>query len=44
MEQWLNLLSYAVMILIEGGGEEEAFWEYHQYVQEGNGVAKKGEA
>ncbi|MGE6574596.1 hypothetical protein [Paenibacillus xylanexedens] len=34
MEQWLNLLSYAVMILIEGGGEEEAFWEYHQYLQE----------
>ncbi|WP_458464470.1 hypothetical protein [Paenibacillus sp.] len=43
MEQWLNLLSYAVLILIEGGGEEEAFWSYHQYVQEENGRAEKGE-
>ncbi|WP_181151090.1 hypothetical protein [Paenibacillus sp. PCH8] len=34
MEEWLNLFSYAVMILIEGGGEEEAFWEYQQYVHE----------
>ncbi|MEK4660299.1 hypothetical protein MHH93_00300 [Priestia sp. FSL H7-0729] len=43
MEQWLNMFSYAVMVLIEGGGEEEAFWEYHQYVQEENGRAEKGE-
>lgn len=34
MEQWLSLFSYAVMTLIEGGGEEEAFWGYRQYVQE----------
>ncbi|WP_339831005.1 hypothetical protein [Paenibacillus sp. FSL R7-0272] len=32
MEEWLNLFSYAVMILIEGGDEQEAFWGYEQYV------------
>lgn len=34
MEEWLDLLSYAVMILIEDGGEEEAFWGYNEYVRE----------
>ncbi|PYE51228.1 hypothetical protein HUB98_04430 [Paenibacillus barcinonensis] len=43
MEQWLSMFSYAVMILVEDGGEQEAFWEYEQYVQkrgntEGEGV------
>jgi hypothetical protein len=32
MEEWLNLFSYAVMILIEDGGAHEAFWEYEQYM------------
>ncbi|MFS0871163.1 hypothetical protein [Paenibacillus xylanilyticus] len=34
MEEWLNMLSYAVMILIEDGGEEEAFWGYKAYMRE----------
>ncbi|WP_440109601.1 hypothetical protein [Paenibacillus sp. QZ-Y1] len=34
MEKWLDLFSYAVMILIEDGGEDEAFWGYREYVQE----------
>ncbi|WP_427051888.1 hypothetical protein [Paenibacillus sp. TC-CSREp1] len=43
MEQWLSMFSYAVMILVEDGGEQEAFWEYEQYIQnrgntEGEGV------
>ncbi|WP_433956425.1 hypothetical protein [Paenibacillus taichungensis] len=34
MERWLDLFSYAVMVLIEDGGEEEAFWGYQEYVRE----------
>ncbi|MFB8375771.1 hypothetical protein ACWIE6_20715 [Paenibacillus taichungensis] len=34
MERWLDLFSYAVMVLIEGGGGEEAFWGYQEYVRE----------
>nr|WP_186811614.1 hypothetical protein [Paenibacillus xylanexedens] len=41
MEEWLNLFSYAVMILIEGGDEQEAFWGYEQYVLDRN--VQKGE-
>jgi internalin A len=33
METWLNLISYAVMILLENGGEEEAFHGYREYVR-----------
>ncbi|CAI6056860.1 hypothetical protein PAECIP112173_01625 [Paenibacillus sp. JJ-100] len=41
MEEWLNLFSYAIMILIEDGGEQEAFWEYQQYLA--NRSADRGE-
>ncbi len=41
MEEWLNLFSYAVMILIEGGDEQEAFWGYEQYVLDC--IVEKGE-
>lgn len=34
MDQWLGMLSYAIMILLEDGGEKEAFWEYREYVRE----------
>ena len=34
MEQWLDMISYAVMILLDDGGEEEAFWGYREYVSE----------
>lgn len=34
MENWLDLISYAVMILLDDGGEEEAFWGYREYVSE----------
>ncbi|WMT41859.1 SMI1/KNR4 family protein [Paenibacillus sp. D2_2] len=34
MENWLDLISYAVMTLLDNGGEEEAFWGYHEYVSE----------
>lgn len=34
MERWLDLISYAVMILLENGGEEEAFWGYREYISE----------
>jgi len=34
MENWLDLISYAVMILLDEGGEEEAFWGYREYVSE----------
>lgn len=34
LEEWLDMLSYAVMILLEGeGGREEAFWGYRDYVK-----------
>ncbi|PAF28665.1 hypothetical protein [Paenibacillus sp. 7516] len=42
MEEWLDLLSYAVMILIEDGGEEEAFWGYKEYVREQAENGEKG--
>ncbi|MEO2207351.1 hypothetical protein ABGV42_26880 [Paenibacillus pabuli] len=42
MEEWLNLLSYAVMILIEDGGEEEAFWGYKEYMRERQNNAENG--
>lgn len=32
MENWLDMISYAVMILLDNGGEEEAFWGYREYV------------
>lgn len=41
MEEWLNMFSYAIMILIEDGGEQEAFWEYQQYLT--NRSAARGE-
>lgn len=34
MENWLDLISYAVMILLDDGGEEEAFCGYREYVSE----------
>lgn len=42
MEEWLDLLSYAVMILIEDGGEEEAFWGYKEYVRKQAENGEKG--
>ncbi|MDO3409626.1 hypothetical protein QWJ34_07610 [Saccharibacillus sp. CPCC 101409] len=34
MAQWVDILSYAVSTLLEGGGREEAFWGYREYVKE----------
>lgn len=42
MEEWLDLLSYAVLILIEDGGEEEAFWGYKEYVRKQAENGEKG--
>ncbi|SFE60409.1 hypothetical protein SAMN04487969_104121 [Paenibacillus algorifonticola] len=36
MEEWLSIISYAVMILLEDGGAEEAFWGYEEYKRERN--------
>ncbi|MED4732262.1 hypothetical protein P9597_29990 [Aneurinibacillus migulanus] len=35
LEEWLDMISYAVMVLLEGEGElDEAFWGYREYVKE----------
>ncbi len=34
MERWLDMISYAVMVLLDRGGEEEAFWGYRKFVNE----------
>ncbi|WP_322745712.1 SMI1/KNR4 family protein [Paenibacillus donghaensis] len=34
MENWLDLISYAVMTLLGNGGEKEAFWGYREYISE----------
>lgn len=34
MAEWVDIVSYAVATLLEGGGREEAFWSYREYVKE----------
>ncbi|OWA37133.1 hypothetical protein B9G55_03415 [Saccharibacillus sp. O16] len=34
MAQWVDMISYTTMVLLEGGGREDAFWSYHEYVKE----------
>ncbi|UNK21306.1 hypothetical protein MNQ98_17035 [Paenibacillus sp. N3/727] len=38
MEEWLDMISYAVMVLLEGEGQlDEALWEYREYLQKNIG-------
>ncbi len=34
MAEWVDAISYAVTVLMEGGGREDAFWSYQEYVKE----------
>ncbi|GGO04332.1 hypothetical protein [Saccharibacillus kuerlensis] len=43
MAQWIDMLSYAVTMLLEGGGREEAFWTYKEYLNEQERIRKKNE-
>lgn len=41
MADWVELLSYAVATLLEGGGREEAFWGYKEYLSEQERIRKQ---
>ncbi|MCQ4085784.1 hypothetical protein [Saccharibacillus sp. JS10] len=40
MADWVDMLSYAITTLLEGGGQEEAFWTYNEYVNEQERIRK----
>ncbi|CAM3287147.1 MULTISPECIES: hypothetical protein [Saccharibacillus] len=44
MAQWIDMLSYAVMVLLEGGGREDAFWTYNEYRNEQRRIADSHQA
>ncbi|NGZ74260.1 hypothetical protein [Saccharibacillus alkalitolerans] len=44
MAEWIDMLSYAVATLLEGGGREEAFWGYKEYLNEQERIRKKNQS
>lgn len=38
MEEWLDMISYAVMVILEGEGQlDEALWGYREYLHKDKG-------